>query len=166
MPISLAAKSYEVIKGASRLSYDLDHPLHHVTGISRDFFCRVDLSSDTLSSLIKVSATISSFDSKSSSRDSHAMEMVEARKYPKVEFSSESINPEGDGYLVVGNLAFHGKTRPVRFHVTPKFSEGKVEIVGNFTVMLSDFGVARPRLMFIPTEDKLTIRFDLFSKLD
>ena len=158
------AKVYEAIKGESSLSYGMVHPMHHITGVSRDFLCKVDLSPDTLSSQIKVSAAISSFDSKNSSRDSHAMEMVEAMKYPNVEFASSAVKPEGDGYLVSGNLTFHGITRPVSFHVTPKSANGKVEILGEFAVKLSDFKVERPTLLFVPTEDKLTIRFDLFSK--
>jgi polyisoprenoid-binding protein YceI len=158
------AKIYEAIKGESALSYGLVHPMHHITGVSRDFLCKVDLSPDTLSSQIKVIAAISSFDSKNSSRDSHAMEMVQAMKYPNVEFASTAVKPEGDGYLVSGNLTFHGITRPVAFHVTPKSGGGKVEIIGEFAVKLSDFKVERPSLLFVPTEDKLTIRFDLFSK--
>jgi polyisoprenoid-binding protein YceI len=137
--------------------------MHHVTGVSRDFLCQVDLSPDTVSSRIKVSAAVSSFDSRNSSRDSHAMEMVEAMKYPKVEFSSEAVKPEGDGYLVSGNLTFHGITRPVSFHVSPKSAGGKVEIIGEFAVKLSDYKVKRPTLLFVPTQDKLTIRFDLFA---
>jgi len=158
------AKTYEAIKGESLLSYGLVHPMHHITGVSRDFQCRVELSPDTVSSQIKVSAAISSFDSKNSSRDSHAMEMVNAMKYPTVDFSSTGVKPEGDGYIVSGNLTFHGITRPVSFHVTPKTAAGKVEILGEFAVKLSDFKVERPSLLFVPTEDKLTIRFDLFAK--
>lgn len=157
------AKTYEAIKGESSLSYGLVHPMHHITGVSRDFLCQVDLSPDTVSSRIKVSAAVSSFDSKNSSRDSHAMEMVEAMKYPRVEFSSEAVKPEGDGYLVSGNLTFHGITRPVSFHVSPKSAGGKVEIIGEFAVKLSDYKVKRPTLLFVPTQDKLTIRFDLFA---
>jgi hypothetical protein len=31
-------------------------------------------------------------------------------------------------------------------------------------VKLTEFGVERPSLMFVPTKDDLTIRFDLFAK--
>lgn len=160
------AKAYQAIKGESTLSYHMVHPMHKITGVSRDFLCTVDLSADTVSSRIKVSALISSFDSKNSSRDSHAMEMVQARKYPTVEFASESVKAEGDGYLVAGKLTFHGRTKPVSFHVTPHFQGQKVEITGGFAVKLSDFDVERPSLLFVKTEDKLTIDFDLFAPAD
>lgn len=160
------AKTYQAIKGESTLSYHMAHPMHKIDGVSRDFLCTVDLSPDTVSSVIKVSAAISSFDTKNSSRDSHAMEVVQARKYPRVEFASESVKPEKDGYAVAGKLTFHGRTKPISFHVTPHFQAGKIEIVGGFVVKLSEFEVDRPSLLFVPVKDELGISFDLFAPAD
>ncbi|MEO6095306.1 MAG: YceI family protein [Fibrobacteria bacterium] len=158
-----AAKTYEAIKGESTLTYRMAHPMHKFAGVSRDVKCLVELSPDTLSSVIQVSAAVSSFDSKNSSRDSHAMEAVQSRKFPRVEFASDSIKSSGEGYAVWGKLTFHGQVRPVTFQVTPKQLPGKIEIMGGFDVKLSDFGVERPRLMFVPVADKLGISFDLFA---
>jgi polyisoprenoid-binding protein YceI len=159
--LAAPAKEYRAIKGESTLSYVLVHPMKTVIGVNKDFDCTVDLSSDTVSSVIRVSADVLKFDSGNSSRDSHAMEAVHSRKYPKVVFASGSIKPEGDGYAVAGNLTFHGQTRPVAFHVTPKISGDRIKISGTFDVKLSDFKVERPSLMFVPAKDKLTLRFDL-----
>lgn len=158
-----SAKTYAAIKGESTLSYHMVHPMHEFTGVSRDVRCKVELSPDTLSSVIEVSAAVSSFDSKNSSRDSHAMEMVQSRKFPRVEFASDSIRAAGDGYLVSGKLTFHGKVRPVGFKVTARNLPGKIEVKGGFEVKLSDFDVERPRLLFVPVEDKISISFDLFA---
>jgi polyisoprenoid-binding protein YceI len=157
------AKTYAAIKGESTLSYHLAHPLHEFSGVSRDIECVVELSADTLSSVIRVSAAVSSFDSRNSSRDSHAMEAVQSRKFPRVEFASDSIKPSGDGYAVSGQLTFHGQVRPVAFQVTPRLLPGKIGIKGGFEVKLSDFGVERPRLMFMPVEDKLGVSFELYA---
>ena len=159
-----AAKPYQAIKGESTLSYLLVHPMHKITGVNKDFLCQVELSPDTLSSSIKVIAAIAGFDSRNSSRDSHMMEAVEAIKFPRVTFVSESVKPDSGGYAVSGNLTFHGVTRPVTFHVTPTLGKDKVEITGAFTIKLSDFGVKPPSLMFVKSHDELTIRFDLFAK--
>jgi len=159
------AKIYQANPANSTLSYELIHPMHKVIGVSKDFTCTVDLSSDTLTSKIDVSASIGSFDSENSSRDSHAMEIVEALKYPKVEFKSSKVKPMKNGYQVEGELYFHGITKQITFFVRPVFSAKQVEIVGSFTIQLSVFNVPRPSLMFVPTEDKLTITFDLFSDL-
>jgi polyisoprenoid-binding protein YceI len=161
---SAFAKPYEAIKGESSLTYVLVHPMHTVKGVAKDFDCQVDLSEDTVSSKIRVSAEVRNFDSGNSSRDSHALEAVQGLKYPRVTFESGSVKKDSAGYTVAGNLTFHGRTRPVNFHVTPTLGRDKVEITGSFTVRLSDFGVKRPSLMFVKTRDEMTIRFDLFAK--
>jgi polyisoprenoid-binding protein YceI len=163
---ALRAKTYDAIPGESTLGYRLVHPMHKVHGVSKDFKCTVDLTADTVTSKIHVVADVKTFDSGNSNRDSHAMEVIQARKYPRVEFASDSVRKEGDKYRVAGNLTFHGVTRPVDFLVTPVITPGKVEITGGFSVKLTDFKVDRPSLMFVPVEDNLTITFDLFSKLD
>jgi polyisoprenoid-binding protein YceI len=138
--------------------------MHTITGVNRDLDCTVDLSADTVSSMIRVSADVTGFDTGNSSRDSHAMEVVEYRKYPKVVFASTAIKPAGDGYDVAGNLTFHGRTKPVAFHVTPRIGAQRIEIAGSFAVKLSDFDVERPRLLLVPVKDDLKISFDLFAK--
>jgi polyisoprenoid-binding protein YceI len=164
IPAFAAAKPYEAIKGESSLTYVLVHPMHTVKGVSRDFECKVDLSDDTVSSVIRVVAEVRNFDTGNSSRDSHALEAVDALKFPRVSFASNAVKPDSGGYTVSGDLTFHGKTRPVSFHVTPVSGKERVEIKGAFTVKLSDFGVQRPSLMFVKTHDELTLRFDLFAK--
>ncbi len=164
-PTGAFAKVYNALPGESTLTYGMVHPMHKFSGVSRDFKCEVDLSADTVSSKIRVVAPIKTFDTGNASRDSHAMEMTNALKWPNVTFASTLVKPEGAGYRVAGDLTFHGQTRPVDFLVTPKNVDGKVEITGGFTVTLTEFGVERPSLLFVPVEDKLTISFDLFSKL-
>jgi polyisoprenoid-binding protein YceI len=163
--IPASAKTYQAIKGESTLSYHLVHTMHKVTGVSKDFQCLVELSPDTVSSKIQVSAAVSTFDSRNSSRDSHMLEVVEAMKYPRVEFASESVKPEGDGYRVAGTLRFHGVAKPVDFHVTPRIRGDKVEITGAFDLKLTDFKVKPPSLLVVSVHDDFRISFDLFSPL-
>lgn len=160
------AKTYEAIKGESTLAYVLKHPMHKVHGMTKDFECQVELAPDTVSSSIRVKAKVKTFNSGNSNRDSHAMESIDALKFPTVEFASDSVRREGGGYTIHGRLTFHGKTRPVSFPVKHQVKGNKVNITGGFAVKLSDFGVKRPSLLFVPTEDKLTIQFDLYSPVN
>lgn len=158
------AKVYEAIRGESVLTYRIKHPMHKVKGVTREFTCKVDLASDTVSSKVEVSADVKTFDSGNSNRDDHVLEAVKALKHPRVEFASDSVRKDGDGYRVFGKLTFAGKTGPVDFAVVPKHEGGKVRIAGGFTVKPTDFGVKPPSLMFIAAEDKLDIRFELVAK--
>lgn len=159
-----SAGSYAAIPGESTLSYLLKHPMHKVRGVSRDFACAVELSPDTASSKVTVSADVRTFDSGNSNRDDHAMEAIKARKFPRVSFASDSVRKAGDAWRVYGRLTFAGKTRPVDFAVSEKKEAGKVRVAGAFSIQLSEFGVKRPSLLFVPTEDKLDIAFDVAAK--
>jgi polyisoprenoid-binding protein YceI len=161
-----AGKVYQAIPGESTLTYVIDHPMHKVTGVSRDFVCRVVLSPDTLSSKVEVSADVKTFDSGNPNRDDHALEAIRAYKHPKVAFASDSVRKDGEAYRVFGRLTFAGKTRPVDFTVTDTREGGKVRIAGGFSVKLTDFDVERPSLLFIPAKDRLDIRFDLYARDD
>lgn len=161
-----AGKVYEAIRGESTLAYRLEHPLHAVNGVTRDFACTVELSDDTVTSQVRVSADVRTFDSGNPNRDDHAMEAIRARKHPRVAFASDSVRKAGGIWRVHGRLTFAGQTRPVDFSVVPKREAGRIRITGDFAVKLSDFGVERPSLMFVPAKDRLTIRFELVAKDD
>jgi polyisoprenoid-binding protein YceI len=161
-----AGKVYEAIRGESTLSYRLEHPLHAINGITRDFACTVVLSDDTVTSQVRVSADVRTFDSGNPNRDDHAMEAIRARKHPKVAFASDSVRRAGGFWRVHGKLTFAGQTRPVDFSVFPNREAGRIRITGDFAVRLGDFGVERPSLMFVPARDSLTLRFELVAKDD
>ena len=163
-PSAAEAKPYEAIKGESSLTYVLRHPMHLVKGVNRDFECKVDLSDDTVSSVIQVSARVRDFDSGNSSRDSHALEAVDGMKFPKVTFASRSVRRDSAGYTVAGDLTFHGVTRPVEMHVVPGEAKDRITIKGAFSIKLSDYGIKPPGVMFVKSKDELTLRFDLAAK--
>jgi len=157
------AKSYEALRGDSKLTYHLHHPFHEIESVSRDFSCTVDLSDDTTHAKIHVKASVVSFNSGNSSRDSHALEVLDAFKYPAVEFTSDSVRHEEKSYRVFGRLTFHGVTRPINFAVVPEYGKDKVRIKGGFTLKLGDYKVERPSLMMIRTDEDLKIDIDVVA---
>ncbi len=158
---SLYAKTYEAIPKESKISYSLHHPLHQVHGSSNEFLCSVDLPGDTLQAQIHVKVAIATFNSGNSNRDSHALEMLGAYKNPYVELVSDSLKKEKDGYRVFGKLSLHGQTHLVNFLVKPTYVPNRVRIQGGFSIRLSAYGVKRPTLLFVPTDDELKIEIDV-----
>ena len=156
---SVQAKTYTAIPGESRIIYTLKHPMHRVEGISREFECTVDLGDDTARVSIRVKAAVLSFNSGNSNRDGHALETLEAFKYPFVEFAADSVRREGEKHRVFGQLTFHGVKRALDFPVSHHADKDRVHVMGRFFVRLSDFKVERPSLMFLRTED--TLRVDI-----
>ena len=58
-------------------------------------------------------AEVAKFNSGNSNRDSHALEVFEALKYPSVCFKITYVQVERDDITVVGLLSFHGQTREI-----------------------------------------------------
>jgi len=164
MALPGGAKTFEAIKGKSTLTYILRHPMHRIEGVNKNFSCTVELGDDTLRSAIRVKALVADFNSGNSSRDSHALEILEGLKYPSVEFASDSVRKEGPGYRIFGQLNFHGIQRALDFTVIPKLDSGWIHVLGTFTLKLSDFNVKRPSLLFVPTEDLLRIDIDAVAQ--
>jgi polyisoprenoid-binding protein YceI len=167
---------YQSLNGPSTLTYTLVHPMHVIQGVSHGVTCKVSINNDTAKSEIACSAPLLSFESGNDSRDSHMLEVVEALRYPEVQFSghptghapgsSKDIGNtgHGDAWLVTGTLKFHGYTHPVVFTVAPSFSEGRVRMVGAFPISLTEFHIKRPSLLFVPVEDTVRIAIDVTAK--
>ena len=158
------AKVYTALKGESSISYHVIHKMHEVTGTSKNFKCVVDLAEDSTKSRVYVKSALIEFNSGNSSRDANMLEVLEAVKYPAVEFMSDSVRREGRDWRVFGRLNFHGVKKPINFVVKPETSGNNIRVRGAFTVSLTEFKVERPRLLMIPVDDDLQIEIDVIAE--
>ncbi|WP_266368884.1 YceI family protein [Tellurirhabdus rosea] len=153
-------------KSASTISYAMRHPMHEWEGISRDVVCAI-VYDDEAKKIENVAAVVkvSTFDSQNTNRDSHALEVLDALKYPNVTFSSQDIKPGANNTLAIrGNLTFHNVTRPVTLQAVRKDGNGRFTIEGQFDLKLSDYKIERPTLMMVPTEDEVKMKFTFVFK--
>ena len=154
-------------KKLSTVTYSAKHPLHKWDGVSHDVSSAVLYNDDTKAlESVAVSIKVSSFDSDNSNRDSHAMEVLEGLKYPNVTFVSSDVKANADGTLTAtGNLTFHGITKPTTLRATRKDAGGKMTIVGEFPISLTEFNVERPSLLGLKTNDEMTLAFNVVFPL-
>jgi polyisoprenoid-binding protein YceI len=150
-------------KSKSYLSYSANHSLHAWTGISKKVDCLLIFDTDTKTfRKVAVSTNVADFDSDNSSRDSHALEVLDAIKYPKVTFGSTAIESTKDGKLKIsGKLNFHGKAKDITFEADYKFTDKEINVSGGFPVSMTEFEVERPSFMLIKTDDILEIKFNI-----
>jgi len=150
-------------KKLSTVTYAAKHPLHKWEGVSRDVNSAIVYNDDTKQpESVAVSIKVASFDSRNSNRDSHAMEVLEGLKYPNVTFVSSNVKANSDGTLdAIGNLTFHGITKPTTLHATRTNANGKMTITGEFPVSLTGFDVERPSLMGLKTNDEMMLSFNV-----
>lgn len=154
-------------KKLSTVTYAAKHPLHKWEGVSRDVSAAMLYNDDTKQpESVAVSIKVNSFDSRNSNRDSHAMEVLDGLKYPNVTFVSSSVKANSDGTLdAVGNLTFHGITKPTTLHATRTEAGGKLTLVGEFPVSLTGFNVERPSLLGLKTDDEMMLHFNVVFPL-
>lgn len=165
--------TYVLDTPASTLAYTGSHPAHDWTGTSRQVTgtVRVD-PAQPAGAQVEITAPVESFDSGNGSRDSNMLDVVEVEDYPDVRFVSSGLAIEtwratADGYAgrwrVRGQLTFHGQTRAVEIPVDVLVAGTRLEAKAQFPVSLSEFGVRRPRLMFIPVRDEIQMEARLVA---
>lgn len=153
-------------KSVSRVTYAMKHPMHEWEGVSKDVNAVMVYNKATKSiDQVVVSLKVDSFDSGNSNRDSHALEVLEGLKFPKVTFVSTKIKPNGNTWVIDGNLTFHGVSKAITMTVNQKEANNKMSFDGKFEVLLSDYKVDRPSLFGVKTEDIINLKYNLSFNL-
>lgn len=149
-------------KSVSKVIYAMKHPMHEWEGVSKDVNAVIvyNKSAKTVDQVV-VSLKVDSFDSGNSNRDSHALEVLEGLKFPKVTFVSTKIRPNGNTLVIDGNLTFHGVSKPITISVNRNETANKITFDGKLDVLLSDYKVDRPSLFGVKTEDFINLKFNL-----
>jgi polyisoprenoid-binding protein YceI len=70
---------------------------------------------DPLKSSASISVDLSSISTGNDQRDGHlsSSDFFEVDAHPKMTFESTGVRPDGDDYLLDGNLTIHGATKPI-----------------------------------------------------
>ena len=155
-------KTSKLDKHNSIITYHMVHPMHSWDGVSNQIDGVVQFD-DKTRQITKVAlvSKVSSFDSKSSNRDSHMMEVTEAIKYPNVSFVSSSIKEDGDNLDVIGVIVFHGVSKEIKFKAKRETVNKQTQVSGEFIVLLEDFKIERPSLMMMKTENEMKMTFSV-----
>jgi polyisoprenoid-binding protein YceI len=164
LPGFLMAQSKKPLdKKKSTITYSMNHLLHAWDGTSSDINGAVQLKADGSIEKVAIVTKVSAFDSKSSNRDAHLLEVAEALKFPNISFYSTAITPTKDGSLdVKGVLQFHGVNKETSFKATTKTVNGATQVTGNFIFLLEDFKIERPSFMLKPVDNEVKVKFDVF----
>ena len=149
----------------SSITYHMKHKLHEWDGVSDKLKIQAvwDKSNNRITK-IAVVTKVSSFNSGLSNRDSHMIEILDALTYPNVTFNSTSIMYNQNDILLKGQLQFHGVTQQINFNAKQFSLDDNLIFEGSFPIMLEDFKVKRPSLLFVKAENKIQIKFKIYFK--
>lgn len=162
-----AAQLYSVVQAKSSLTFHIVHKLHRVDGTSNKVEGKVRLLPDGKAQVMLRVAS-DSFDSKNVNRDAKVKEIVEASKFPLIEFKAlgEGVTlPAGGGTLdktFKAQISFHGVQKtidlPIKLTVGP---DGTVRAQTTIALSVDEFKIEKPSLMFVKIDDELKIDADV-----
>ena len=163
LPFLLIGQTFEVSK-ASKITYYGSHYAHdwqgHSTGISGRIIYDAD---DQTANSCSLRVNLATFDSGNSNRDSNMLTYLNAFQYPDVMFVSNEISVEGIIASIKGQLRFHGITKDLNLKADISFTDG-FNAEGSFTILLSDYEVERPVLLFKKIGDEMKLKFHIVAK--
>ena len=88
---------------------------------------------------------------------------LEVFNYPDVVFVSSNISIKGEYAYVNGKLTLHGVTKEIDTEAKLSLADGFIAS-GAFTILLSDFGIERPALLFKKINDDIKIEYRIIGK--
>ena len=159
-PLVISAQQLKVDTNTSYITYEASHPIHDWSGTSKDVQGVLVLEKD-IPRRIAVITPVSSFDSKNSNRDGHAVEVLETLLYPKVSFYSDDLVLDGKVLSITGVLKFHGISLPLSTKVNYIKQKGFLVLEGDFNIQPSVFGIKLPSFMLVKMRDNIHISFHL-----
>lgn len=156
----LIAQQLRVDTANSFVAYEASHPVHDWSGTSDAVQGVVILENDTPKRMA-IAAAVSSFNSKNSNRDAHALEVLDALLFPKVSFYSEEMNLKKECLKINGSLKFHGVSIPLQTAASWIKNEDNWILEGEFDIQPSKFDIKLPSFMLVKMRDNIRIRFRL-----
>ncbi|MBC8770587.1 YceI family protein [Arenibacter sp. BSSL-BM3] len=100
-------------------------------------------------------------------RDEHMYELLEAKKNPDVVFDGTlidnfDINKKGNQSVPVkGDFTLAGTTRQITIPLDLELvSEGTIQLKASWTLLITDYGLERPSIVFIQVDDKHELSVD------
>ena len=162
-PFLLFGQTFEVSK-SSKITYYGSHYTSDWQGHSSGFSGRIvyDAVNQTANSC-SLRVDLATFDSGNSNRDSNMLTYLDIFQYPDVMFVSNEISVEGINAAIKGKLTFHGITKDINLTADISFTDG-FNAEGSFIILLSDYEVERPALLFIKIADEMKLKFHIVAK--
>lgn len=160
--VSMFFQSPTYEASTSSIKYSMVHKLHRWEGVSKDLKVATKWNEQKNEiEQISIVVNVATFNSGLSSRDSHMMEVLDGLSYPRILFSSSSVQYTTDGILVKGKLQFHGVERMIETKVKLEKVNRRWVFSGSFPVLLEDYKVERPSLLFVKVDNKIQIDFQV-----
>jgi polyisoprenoid-binding protein YceI len=157
----------------SEVAFSVRHlMISKVKGKFERFTATFTTGENPLDSSVEATAEVASVNTNEPNRDGHLRtgDFFEAEQYPEIHFVSKAVRPNGDDFLVDGELTIKGTTKPVTFEVefggfgTDPYGNYKAGLTAKTTIDRTDFGLTYNAALEtggVLIGEKVTITLDL-----
>lgn len=148
-----------------------------VRGTFRTFGGTIVTAENPLESTVTAEVDLASIDTRNEQRDAHirSADFFDVDQHPTMTFRSTEVRPDGDGFVLVGELSLHGVTKPVAFDLELNGFTGdpyggtRVGFTATGQINRRDFGVDIAMPMDgggVVVGDKVQIELEIQAVLD
>ena len=150
---------------ASLVQYKGDHVLHSWEGLNEKVY-GVAIPNETKNGIdqLAILVYVRDFDSNNSGRDAHALEILDALKYPEIRFYSNEIEILEEQMILNGSFDFHGNKIEKKITAALKQKDSEWKIQGTFQLNPTDFKIDLPAFLSIKMKDLLEINYSIVLK--
>ncbi len=134
----------------SDVSFSVRHMMvSKVRGTFRRFDAELVIAENLSDSSVNATIDVGSFDTGNAERDAHirSADFLDLERYPTMTYRSTAIHPEGDRFVVDGELTLHGVTRPVALQLevggvtTDPYGNLRLGVSATTEINRRDFGI-------------------------
>lgn len=94
-------------------------------------------------------------------RDNNMYKLLNSALYPTIMFQINQLIAHEKMHNIQGILTLNGITKEVTSQVTVKEENNRINLFGHFFILLSDFGMTPPSMLFLNVRDKIDIIYNL-----
>ena len=156
----LNASSFRVEK--SLITYFGVHYLHKWEGSTSDVKGVVSYDKNIDQYECSISVPLSTFSSGNDNRDSNMLVYCRAFDFPNINFQSTSIKVNESTLEIEGKIEFAGEEKEIKTNAKLNSLDNNLfAIEGELDILLSEFEVERPSLLFVEIEDLVKIKYSI-----
>ncbi len=142
--------TYTIDPSHSHVGFAVKHfGLAKVRGEFTSFEGTVTIAEDPTQSTVAVTIQADSFDSRDEGRDAHvrSADFLDVESHPTLTFTSTSVRPDGDDWIVTGDLTVRGTSRGVDLRTTfdgeivDPYGMGRIAFAASTRIDRTDFGL-------------------------
>ena len=146
----------------SLITYFGVHYLHNWEGSTSDAKGVVSYDKNVDQYECSISVPLSTFSSGNDNRDSNMLVYCRAFDFPNINFQSTSIKVNESTLEIEGKIEFAGEEKEIKTNAKLNSLDNNLfAIEGELDILLSEFKVERPSLLFVEIEDLVKIKYSI-----